>query len=66
MKKEKRFVSILKEGSSLKGDGMQSILVDTETGVNYLLILSGASIALTPLLDRDGKVIVSTLPIEGT
>lgn len=65
MKQENRFQSIWKEGSNLKGDGMKTILVDTETGVNYLLVSSGASIALTPLLDSDGKVIVSALPLEG-
>jgi len=36
------------------------ILVDTITGVNYLKFDNG----LTPLLDKDGKVVIDTLPIE--
>ena len=35
------------------------IWVDKETGVNYLFRQSGYSGGLTPLLDRDGKPVVS-------
>ena len=35
------------------------IWVDTETGVNYLYRQSGYSGGLTPLLDADGKPVVS-------
>ena len=38
------------------------IWVDKETGVNYLYHSSGYSGGLTPLLDSDGKVVVT--PIE--
>lgn len=38
------------------------IWVDTETGVNYVFRLSGYAGGLTPLLDKDGKPIVT--PIE--
>ena len=38
------------------------IWVDKETGVNYLYHACGYSGGLTPLLDRDGKPIVT--PIE--
>lgn len=38
------------------------IWVDKETGVNYLYHACGYSSGLTPLLDRDGKPIVT--PIE--
>lgn len=62
--KNNRFLNIYKEGSSLSGDGIRNILVDTKTGINYLWITSGYSAALTPLLDSDGKVIVSKLPVE--
>lgn len=42
--------------------GIGSILeiwVDTETGVNYLWREDGYSGGLTPLLDKDGKVVVT-------
>ena len=35
------------------------ILVDKETGVNYLFRASGYAGGLTPLLDREGKPVVS-------
>ena len=54
-----RFIVTLKEGSSLNNGGIRQILVDQETGVNYLLIKSGYGLALTPLLDKDGKPIIT-------
>jgi hypothetical protein len=38
-----------------------TVLLDRETGVNYLFYQSGYSGGLTPLLDRDGKPVVSTV-----
>lgn len=38
------------------------IWVDKETGVNYLLRTEGYAGGMTPLLDRDGKPVIS--PIE--
>jgi hypothetical protein len=35
------------------------IWVDKETGVNYLFHRAGYSGGLTPLLDKDGKVVVT-------
>lgn len=35
------------------------IWVDKETGVNYLYHTAGNSGGLTPLLDRDGKPVIS-------
>ena len=40
-KKEERFEVIFRDGSSLKDDGVRQILVDKETGVNYLCWKSG-------------------------
>ena len=37
------------------------IWVDKETGVNYMFHASGNAGGLTPLLDRDGKPVVSPL-----
>ena len=58
-KKEERFVKVHSEAM-----GTRTILVDKKTGVNYLFVQSGYAGGLTPLLDRDGKPIVSTLPVE--
>ena len=37
------------------------IWVDKETGVNYLFHACGTAGGMTPLLDRDGKPIVSPI-----
>ena len=62
-KKDARFTKVLEEGCLLGGS---EIWVDTQTGVNYLLRTSGSGYAggLTPLLDRDGKPVLSALPVR--
>ena len=57
-KKETRFEVVLQEGAQLKDDGLRQILVDTETGVNYLVWKSGYAGGITPLLDAQGNVVV--------
>ncbi|RGD75660.1 DUF6440 family protein [Anaerofustis stercorihominis] len=37
------------------------IWVDTETGVNYMFHYGGDAGGLTPLLDREGKPIITTV-----
>lgn len=37
------------------------IWVDKQTGVNYLFHQSGYAGGMTPLLDRDGKPVISTI-----
>ena len=37
------------------------IIVDTETGVNYLFWAEGYAGGLTPLLNKDGTVVVSRI-----
>ena len=59
-KKEKRFVCIHTDGA-FSGS---AILVDTVTGVNYFFHAAGNAGGLTVLLDRDGKPIISPLPIQ--
>ena len=54
-KKEKRF--IIKEEQSI-GFGALYIIVDTQTGVNYLTTFGNGLNGMTPLLDSDGKVVV--------
>lgn len=59
MKKENRFEIVFTDGSQFKDEGMRQILVDKETGVNYLLCKSGTAGSITPLLDSEGKPIVT-------
>ena len=56
-KKENRFEVIFKDGSQISDEGYRQILVDKETGVNYLMWKSGYGAGITPLLDSEGKVI---------
>jgi len=61
-KTEDRFIRIYSQGN---GFGMLiQIWVDRQTGVNYLYQgFGGSGGGLTPLLDREGKPVVSTLPV---
>ena len=59
MRNNDRFEVILKEGSSLSEAGRIQVLVDKETGVNYLWVVSGYAGGLTPLLEADGKPIIT-------
>ena len=54
MAKEKRFEKVYSQGA-----GSTVILVDKETGVNYLYHSSGYAGGLTVMLDKDGKPIVT-------
>ena len=56
MAKEKRFEVIYSQ-STLKGS--TQIWVDRETGVNYIFHASGYAGGLSPLLDREGKPVIS-------
>ena len=58
-KKDDRFIQVYKEGTSLTDAGMRLILVDTETGVNYLVWHSGYAGGITPLLDAEGNVVTT-------
>ena len=58
-KKEERFEVIFRDGSSLKDDGVRQILVDKETGVNYLCWKSGYGAGITPLLDSEVTVVIT-------
>ena len=51
MAKKDRFQVVTKEGSELKATGLRQVLVDTETGVNYLWVHAGFAGGLTVLLD---------------
>lgn len=49
----KRFIVSYSQGGGLSGK--TQVLIDRETGVNYLYINTGYSGGLTVLLDSDGK-----------
>lgn len=54
MGKDKRFIKTYSQGG-----GTMQIWVDCETGVNYLYRNAGYGGGLTPLLDREGNVVVT-------
>ena len=58
-KKDNRFEVVYKEGSQISDEGQRQILVDKQTGVNYLVWKSGYAGGITPLLDSEGKAVVS-------
>lgn len=55
MEENKRFEKVYSQGSM----SVTEIWIDTKTGVNYLYHQHGYAGGLTPLLDKDGKVVVS-------
>ena len=57
MAKYKRFERAYTQSGEL-GVSVE-ILVDRETGVNYMFYRSGYAGGLTPLLDKDGNVVVT-------
>ncbi len=59
MNKIKRFRKIHKENV---GFGENVIIIqDMKTGVEYMYVQSGYSGGVTPLLDREGKPVVSSI-----
>ena len=55
MGKNDRFEKIYSQGTM----NVMEIWVDRKTGVNYVFHASGYAGGMTPLLDRDGKPVVS-------
>ena len=60
MAKSDRFVKPYSQGAFTSVE----IWVDRETGVNYLFHQSGYAGGMTPLLDREGKPVVTPIPRE--
>lgn len=58
MKKEKRFEKIYTQGGGFSGAAIE-VYVDKQTGVNYVYFQNGYGGGLTPLLDGEGKVVVT-------
>lgn len=55
MAKEERFVKVYSQGKIT----VSQIWVDTVTGVNYFFHEDGYAGGMTPLLDKDGKPVVT-------
>ena len=54
---DKRFEFQQSERNSFMTDAI--VIVDNKTGVNYLFVRSGYGAGLTPLIDAEGKPIVT-------
>ena len=54
---------LLKSREILHGRELD-VVVDSQTGVNYVTYLASSRAPLSPLLDRDCKPLTDTLPIE--
>ena len=57
MAKKERFEKVYSQGAV----NIMEIWIDKETGVNYVFHASGYSGGMTPLLDKDGKPIISPI-----
>ena len=57
MGKNDRFEKVYSQGSL----NVTEIWVDKETGVNYVFHQSGYAGGMTPLLDREGKPVISPI-----
>ena len=58
MAKDSRFVKVYSDGAF----GSNEIWVDKLTGVNYLFHVAGYGGGLTPLLNRDGTPVITSVP----
>ena len=58
-KEPERF--IVKSSQHIGGMYYLAVLVDTQTGVNYAFT-GGDSSTMTPLVDKDGKIITDDIP----
>lgn len=57
---KKRFIETYSQGTI----DIKRVIVDTETGVNYLLLETSLGGGITVLVDKDGKPIVT--PVDKT
>ena len=57
MAKNERFEKVYSQGFA----SVTEIWVDKETGVNYVFHQSGYAGGMTPLLDREGKPVISPI-----
>lgn len=57
MPKNDRFEKVYSQGSL----NVTEIWVDRETGINYIFHTSGYAGGMTPLLDREGKPVITAI-----
>ena len=57
MENKERFEVVYSQGIVTRTE----IWVDRETGVNYFYHNAGSGAGLTPLLDREGKIVVTRM-----
>lgn len=57
-KKNQRFTVVYSQSGMTQG---VQILVDRKTGVHYLFCKNGYGGGLTPLLDREGRPVITTV-----
>ena len=57
MGKNERIEKVYSQGAM----NVMEIWVDKETGVNYVFHASGYAGGMTPLLDREGKPVISSI-----
>ncbi|MBE5807227.1 MAG: xylan 1,4-beta-xylosidase [Clostridiales bacterium] len=55
MARQERFEKVFSQGTL----NVTEIWVDRETGVNYLFHMCGEAGGMTPLLDKDGKTVIT-------
>lgn len=58
--KKERFKVVYRQVTGLV-DEAKMVLVDLKTGVNYLFMQSGYAGGLTPLLDENGKPVITEI-----
>ena len=56
MAKNKRFIWEKAQNGIMKD---VNVIIDAETGVNYLFVQQGYAGGLTPLLDKNGKPVIT-------
>ena len=61
--KEDSFIKTVVDNAGMS-DNYIAIYVDRKTGVNYLFTQSGYAGGMCVLVDRDGKPIVTSVPVE--
>jgi hypothetical protein len=58
MENKNRFEKIYSEGNGFTKE-TKTIIVDKETGVNYLFVTYGYAGGITPLLDEQGNPVIT-------
>lgn len=62
-KKEKTKPRFMVKEQQALGLGQLMVIVDTKTGVNYLAIGGSSLDHITPLLDREGNVVIDPITL---